>query len=181
MFCLDYVLAFASHYALCALAVDERGLALPSALLSHPLFTAPSGFAAGAAAAVLLWPIDVVRMHSVPAGTSHFAFSTIPFMTVYLGVYFGCQGSAAMRRRTPLASKLGYATVATATAALAELPFDQAKIAMSGGTLRRAALANGLRVPLGAGLLVAYDQISCSEALARRLGTTAISGSRARV
>ena len=175
MFCLDYVLAFTSHYAFCAVAVDERGLALPASVLSHPLFTAPSGFLSGIVAAVLLWPVDVVRMHSVPAGTSHFAFSTIPFMTAYLGIYFGCQGGADARRRTPLAVKLGYATAATATAAFVELPFDKAKIAMSGGTLRRAAIANGLRVPLGAGLLVAYDQIYSSEVLARRLGTTVIS------
>ena len=36
-----------------------------------------------------------------------------------------------------------------------------AKINMTGGALRSAALANGLRVPLGAALLLVYDQILC--------------------
>ena len=156
MFCLDYILAFASHFAIAALTVD-RSESLPLQ------WAIPAGGAAGLAAAIALYPVDIVRMSSVPAGQSWFAFSTIPFMTVYLGGYFGLQGTAEERRLTPLAKKCGIALGATSCAALAELPFDRAKIAMSGGGLRRAAIANGLRVPLGAGLLVAYDQIFSSE------------------
>tara|TARA_B100000780_G_scaffold238802_1_gene180338 strand:+ start:800 stop:1147 length:348 start_codon:yes stop_codon:yes gene_type:complete len=50
MFCLDFAVAFVAHYAM-ASRISE-------ALQSHPVFTFTSGAVAGAAAAVLLYPVD---------------------------------------------------------------------------------------------------------------------------
>ena len=117
MFCLDYAFGFAAHYAL---------------LMRYPLDSSPlgalfAGTAAGAAAAVLLFPFDVVR-HEVAraqgvASSSAFAMSTVPFMGAYLGLYFG----ARPRDDAPLLAKARWALVSTAVAAAVELPFDQAR------------------------------------------------------
>jgi hypothetical protein len=110
----------------------------------------------GAAAAVALYPLDIVRQMSVAPGASHFALSTIPFMTAYLGLYMlQPQGK---RQQKSLQTKLCWALAATTVAAAAEFPLDKAKHAMSGG-LRSAALAGALRIPLGSLMLIAYDQI----------------------
>ena len=60
----------------------------------------------------------------------------------------------------------------TATAAVAELPFDKAKVSISGGSVRSAAVATALRVPLGAALLLAYDQILSSAGVCREPSPT---------
>ena len=98
-------------------------------------------------------------MSTTPVGTSHFAFGTAPFMSVYLGLYF--LQPLTDRQSKPLSHKVGWAVASTASAVAVELPFDKAKISMAGG-VRRAALTSGLRIPLGAALLLAYDQIVTS-------------------
>lgn len=148
MFCLDFGCAFVVHHLLASRLSDRTQCA--------PAFTFGSGALAGGVAAVVLYPFDIVRMTTVAAGTSHFAASTIPFMSVYLGVYF--LQPRVERRAKPLQHKAGWALAATSAAAAVELPFDRAKIAMA-GSLRSAAAASALRVPLGAALLLAYDQI----------------------
>ena len=50
MFCLDFAVAFVAHYAMASHCSE--------ALQSHPVFTFTSGAVAGAAAAVLLYPVD---------------------------------------------------------------------------------------------------------------------------
>eukprot|EP00964_Phaeocystis_antarctica_P161644 scaffold133536_cov69-Phaeocystis_antarctica.AAC.5 len=50
MFCLDFAVAFVAHYAMAS--------RFSEALQSHPVFTFTSGAVAGAAAAVLLYPVD---------------------------------------------------------------------------------------------------------------------------
>tara|TARA_B110001452_G_scaffold262573_1_gene262776 strand:- start:682 stop:1182 length:501 start_codon:yes stop_codon:yes gene_type:complete len=157
MFCLDYAVAFVAHYWLASRRSEW--------LQSHPAFTFSSGAVAGGVAAVVLYPFDIVRMTTVPAGTSHFAFSTMPFMSVYLGLYF--LQPREERLRKSLGAKAGWALASTATAAVAELPFDKAKVSISGGSVRSAALATALRVPLGAALLLAYDQILSSAGVGR--------------
>mmetsp|Transcript_75087 Transcript_75087/g.125165 ORF Transcript_75087/g.125165 Transcript_75087/m.125165 type:complete len:167 (+) Transcript_75087:179-679(+) len=155
MFCLDYAFAFVAHYGLCH-SWFRLNLGLPSS----PFFTFPAGGIAGAAAAVALFPFDVVRhevLRATGSSASPFAFSIIPFMSAYLGVYF-LQNE---RQQTPLSIKASWAFGATSLAAALELPFDRAKISMAGG-IRNAAVTNALRVPLGTGLLLAYDKILTS-------------------
>lgn len=157
MFCLDYAVAFFAH---CTIASN-----FSEDVQAHPLFTFPVGAIAGGTAAVLLYPFDIVRQSTVAAGQSHFAFSTIPFMSAYLGIYF--LQPRRERHAKSLQDKTVWAVGSCAAAAAVELPFDKAKIAMAGGTLRAAAVANGLRVPLGAALLLAYDQILSSASASR--------------
>ena len=126
MFCLDFACAFAVHGLLASRFSDRTQC--------EPAFAFGSGALAGGVAAVLLYPFDVVRMSTVARGTSHFALSTIPFMSVYLGVYFS--QPRLERRAKPLRVKAGWALASTAAAAAAELPFDRAKIAMAGDSLR---------------------------------------------
>eukprot|EP00944_MAST-04C_sp_MAST-4C-sp1_P000901 g901.t1 len=96
-------------------------------------------------------------MTTVGKGASHFAFSTIPFMSMYLGVYFIRDSETRMKE--PFMNKLCWATAATGLAAVVELPFDTAKININGGNLKSAAMTSGMRIPLGALLLIAYDQV----------------------
>ena len=149
MFCLDYAAALVAHFALSSQVSEDAQ--------AHPLFTFPAGAIAGGFAAVALYPFDIVRQSTVAPGQSHFAFSTIPFMTCYLGIYF--LQPRRERVAKPLQERTLWALGSCSAAAAAELPFDKAKIAMTGGTLRSAAIANGLRVPLGSAILLAYDQI----------------------
>lgn len=118
MFCLDYAVAFFAH---CSVASN-----FSESTQSHPLFTFPAGALAGGIAAVALYPFDIVRQVAVSPGHSSFAFSTIPFMTAYLGVYFLQPHSE--RRRKPLQEKTLWALGSTSVAAAVELPFDRAKI-----------------------------------------------------
>jgi hypothetical protein len=148
MFCLDFAAAFIIHYQL-ASRVDVS-------TQSKPVFAFTSAALSGAAAAVALYPFDVVRQMSVAPGTSHFAFSTIPFMTAYLGIYLLQPHDE--RRQKPFKGKLAWSLAATTVAAAVEFPFDKAKHNMVGG-FRAAALANALRIPLGSLMLIAYDQI----------------------
>lgn len=143
MFCLDLAAAFIIHYQL-ASRVDVS-------TQSKPVFAFTSAALSGAAAAVALYPFDVVRQMSVAPGTSHFAFSTIPFMTAYLGIYLLQPHDE--RRQKPLKDKLAWSLAATTVAAAVEFPFDKAKHNMAGG-FRAAALANALRIPLGSLMLI---------------------------
>ena len=158
MLCLDYGVAFFAHYHLSRFISDD----LPNDDVGgaetrnpHPLLMFSSGALSGVFAAVVLYPIDLVRQSTVPKGHSHFSYSTIPFMTIYLGFYFSQPGN---RRDKSLSEKLTWAVPATTAAALAELPFDKAKIAMI-GSLRTAGAAALIRVPLGTALLLIYDHI----------------------
>lgn len=159
MFCLDYAIAFFSHSVLCHLVLSPP----PASSTAKPIKESssfihfPLGCAAGVSAACALYPFDIVRMTTVPNGASHFAYSTVPFMSVYLGVYF--MRSADRRASEPFMSKIFWATGATALAAGIELPFDKSKINISGGSMKSAATTTAMRIPLGALLLIAYDQI----------------------
>jgi hypothetical protein len=181
MFCLDFALAFISHATLCRFIgvrlseapsekTNPKGIkALGQAhcndsnagqrtriiLSEKPYYAFGLGAVAGSAAAVGLYPFDIVRAMSVAKNQSSFAFSTIPFMTVYLGLYFSRDRLAGESPST----KFSNALLASCAAALCELPFDHAKVNISGGSRWTAAAATALRVPLAAALLVAYDRI----------------------
>ena len=144
MFCLDFAAAFIVHYQL----ASRFGISTQS----DPLFTFTSGALSGATAAVALYPFDIVRQMTVAPGTSHFAFSTIPFMTAYLGIYMMQPQSE--RRQKPFKNKLAWAVASTTVAAAVEFPFDRAKHSMA-GSLRAAAFANAFRIPLGSLMLIA--------------------------
>ena len=149
MFCLDFAAAFVVHYNLASRVSESTQ--------SNCMFTFSSGALAGGLSAIVLYPFDFVRMSTVAPGTSHFAFGTVPFMSIYLGCYF--LQPITDRQNKPLANKVCWAMAATSLAAVVETPFDRAKISMVGGSLRTAAVASALRVPLGSALLLAYDQI----------------------
>ena len=153
MFCLDYALAFFSHSLLSRFFLDPGSPSCSSKTLIH----FPLGAMSGLTAAVCLYPFDIVRMTTVGKGASHFAFSTIPFMSMYLGVYFIRDSETRMKE--PFMNKICWATAATGLAAVVELPFDTAKININGGNLKSAAMTSGMRIPLGALLLIAYDQV----------------------
>ena len=145
MFCLDFAAAFIVHYQLASrVAISTQ---------SEPLFAFSSAALSGATAAVALYPFDFVRQMNV---APHFAFSTIPFMTAYLGIYLLQPHNE--RREKPFKDKLAWSLASTTVAAAAEFPFDRAKHNMAGG-FRAAALTNALRIPLGSLMLIAYDQI----------------------
>jgi hypothetical protein len=149
---MDYVLSFAFHFGATKLfrcISPETNLSSPSAL--------PLNFAVGTLSGLLsacaLYPFDFVRQMSVGPGVSSFAYSSIPFTTLYLGVYFS------MRDEESIASRIGWAITSTSLGCVAEFPFDKAKHSMMQGNMRSAMLAAGVRVPLGSFLLVAYDQV----------------------
>ena len=159
MFCLDYALAFVSHSILCKFLISSTSSTSSSASSNNnnTLIHFPLGAIAGTTAAIALYPFDIVRMTTVGKGVSHFAFSTIPFMSVYLGMYF--IRDVETRKNESFVNKMFWATTATGFAAAAELPFDKAKQNISGGKMKTAAVTTAMRVPLGALLLIAYDQI----------------------
>jgi hypothetical protein len=150
MFCMDYVLSFAFHFAASKLLCRaSSGNDVPSSLPLNLTIGAISGLFSACA----LYPFDFVRQMSVGPGASSFAYSSIPFTSLYLGFYF------TVRDEDSIASRIGWATVSTSMGCVAEFPFDKAKHSMMQGNMRSAMLAAGLRIPLGAFLLVAYDQV----------------------
>jgi hypothetical protein len=163
----------------------SKALLAPKPSVDQP-FTQPGGshFIAGGisglAAAVALYPFDFVRMTTTKGG-SHFAASTIPYMSMYIGenqtslaepsaktasyqmpgVYFLNPGRAneiESDEPQPFSSKVAWALGAASCASAIEFPFDRSKHQML-GSMRNAAFAAALRVPLGALLLIGYDQI----------------------
>lgn len=166
MFCLDFAFSFLGHRAVCFCSHRLFGYPKTDGLASNlPLpFALASGAAAGAAAATILYPVDLVRMYTVQPGQSHFARGTIPFMAVYLGVWAAHKNARTElgEARRPLGARFRLALGATALATLAELPFDLSKHNIAGG-LRSAAMVSTLRVPLGALLLLCYDEIASRE------------------
>lgn len=155
IFCLDFAFAFALH-ALGVRAADRR-LAFTEQG-RHIGWIFGSSAAAGLGSATLLYPFDIVRQTTVPSGARYgsFAVSTIPYMAVYMGCYFALRDE-----RAPIARKLAIAAGASTLAAAAELPFDRAKLAIS-GSARMALLTTGLRIPLASLLLVSYDHVLLS-------------------
>ena len=89
-------------------------------------------------------------------------------MSVFLGSYF-----AVRKPNDTFGLKFGYAASSTVLASLAELPFDSTKRAMA-GTVRGALFTTGLRVPLYAFMLVAYDQLWLS--LPKRIAQSSSAG-----
>ncbi|KAG8462948.1 hypothetical protein KFE25_001721 [Diacronema lutheri] len=164
MFCLDFAVSFFAHRGVCFCSHSLFGFPATDGLACNlPLpFALASGAASGAIAAVALYPFDLVRMYTVGPGQSHFAKGTIPFMAVYLGVWSAHKNAPGEERR-PLGARFRLALGSTALATLAELPFDLSKHNISGG-LRSAAMVSVLRVPLGALLLLCYDEIASGSA-----------------
>jgi hypothetical protein len=164
MFCLDFAISFFAHRGVLFVTHHVAGYPRTDGLaanLSLP-FALASGAAAGGVAATALYPFDLVRMYTVQPGQSHFAKSTIPFMAVYLGVWSTFKNTTATdgsEARRTLRGRFTLALGATAAATVAELPFDLSKHNISGG-LRQAMTLSLLRVPLGACLLLAYDEIA---------------------
>mmetsp|Transcript_11778 Transcript_11778/g.31693 ORF Transcript_11778/g.31693 Transcript_11778/m.31693 type:complete len:182 (+) Transcript_11778:88-633(+) len=171
MFCLDYAVAFATHYALLRAhreyslrtAEDEEGCdadavkrisILPSSFAGNSAL----GALAGTATAAALYPIDYVRMATVKNGCSRFALGVVPYMACYFGVFFTWGSATDSCDANCWRRKIAVATASTLAGTAAELPFDLSKHSMS-GSVRLAGLTAALRIPLGAMLLLAYDHI----------------------
>ena len=120
------------------------------------------GAVAGVGSAIALYPFDIVRMSVLQKGKSHFAFSTIPYMSIYLGTYFTLRDE-----RGSFLENFALANVSAGLGAAAEIPFDQAKLNISGST-RMAIVTTALRIPLAALLLVSYDQILVGKKIRNR-------------
>ena len=142
IFCLDFAVAFTSHYYL----LDGF-----QTFVHHPkpLHQFSLGALAGLSSALVIFPIDVVRHSTSPQKS--FAWSSITFTSVYLGLYFS------FRKETP-ASQLGWAALSSTLAVIAEYPLDYAKRNMFGHS-SLAYLTNAMRIPLATALLFSYDQI----------------------
>ena len=81
MFCLDYLFSFISHASLVYIGVGHENL-------SKPKYSYSLGAVAGFMSAFGLYPFDLVRQTVLKGtGHTHFAFSSIPFSTLYLGFY----------------------------------------------------------------------------------------------
>ena len=147
MFCLDYALSF-----VCFTALRDLGLRLKVDAPHNPAFALSAGAMSGLLSAGALYPFDFVRHGSLGAGRSSFAWSSVPFSAVYLGMYFSC------RDADSVTSRVGWSLASAAVASTVELPFDHTKRAIAGSGGRAAAMA-AARVPLGALLLFAFDGI----------------------
>ena len=124
MFCLDYALALSAHAQLCRLwaapSAEERG--------RSAAFHFAAGGAAGLVAAAVLAPFDVLRQQTVPRGASAVAWSTVPYMSVYLGAFHALRPASALSAQgserpasSALASTVLAATAASVLASAAEL------------------------------------------------------------
>lgn len=148
MFCLDYACSFAAFAALRS-AAREIGF---GDVVGSPFMSILTGATSGLFAAVVLYPVDLVRQIALAdTAKTSFALSSIPFTTCYLGLFFGWR-----RREASFSEKLGVATVATGIASLAEFPFDYSKHIMA-GSRSKALVFSSLRVPISTLLLLAFD------------------------
>ena len=164
-FCLDYAVSFSVFAGLVSLAKDRE-----VDLRSRPWLTVTFGAASGLAAAVVLWPVDLVRTIATSSGTNQmmpsknsFATCLVPFCASYIGGFF------AFRPQHPsLAEKVSCATVATALGLALEVPFDHAKHGLFGGggvALGKKArffevgVLAAIRLPFATMLLLVFDQI----------------------
>ena len=154
MFCLDFAFAFALH-AIATRALKKQEYFLSDGRNVGWIFC--SSVASGFGSACLLYPFDIVRQTVVPGSHTSFAFSTVPYMGVYMGLYFTLRDEKASNLQ-----KLALAAGSSTAAAAAELPFDKAKLAISGST-RMAMITTGLRIPLASLLLVSYDHMLLSK------------------
>jgi len=110
------------------------------------------GATSGLAAALAVAPFDFVRRGVSSSPSSVIGFSTIFYASAFFGVYFP------NRRPDSLSSQCGWALLSASAAALAELPFDQTKRALMGGSAKTQLAANALFIPFGALILVMYDK-----------------------
>ena len=168
MFCLDFAFAFIVHGMIVKWSQSE-GRFMTHSATSTPATSTPGvawtfglGAVSGVGSAIALYPFDIVRMSVLEKGKSHFAFSTVPYMSIYLGTYFTLRNE-----RGTFLEKFALANVSAGLGAVAELPFDQAKLNISGST-RMAIVTSALRIPLAALLLVSYDQILVGKKIRNR-------------
>ncbi|KAI8844087.1 hypothetical protein BJ741DRAFT_660149 [Chytriomyces cf. hyalinus JEL632] len=148
MFCLDFLTTFAFHYIIKRVNETHTRIDTESALFHYT-----SASASGLLSALILYPFDLVRIATVPTNQTTFAYSTIPFSTVYLGLYFS------NRDATSVESRFQWALTSSLLGVCVELPFDKAKWGMfRNARAGSALLTTGLRVPLAMALLLVYDE-----------------------
>ena len=144
MFCLDYGISFATFLLLTRYKPLYK-------YHNSPFFLFPCAALSGSVSAMVIYPFDIIRQATVPKGKSTFAFSTIPFTSIYLGLY--------MWQRDPssLVSQCKWAIISTCIANVVEFPLDSSKLSISGGNMYRAITISALKIPMSSFLLVAFD------------------------
>ena len=174
MFCADYVASFVVHAAIVlgmneldALYSDRSdlgtgigwrtiGLWKEDGVSLSPIAT---GAFAGFAGAAAVFPFDFVRKSLVPGKSVYISsLSTVPYASVYFGVYFSNRDPRRKR------SQCVWAAAAATAAMLCEMPFDKAKRSMFSSRAMHVG-TNLLYVPFAAMMLLMYD-----EAIKRRVG-----------
>ena len=147
MFCADYIAAFIFHggvnFHLWKIQ-DET-------LRDQWYFPFAHGAFSGLLGAICVYPMDFVRHEVIQSKNIIHNMSTVPYATVFFGLYFS------QRDKASLSSQVLWATASAGLAVLAEFPFDKAKKTMMGSS-RTLILANSLYVPFGAMILVMYDK-----------------------
>lgn len=171
MFCSDYILSFFFHAVMTYSVWDTtirnaiigRGLSqshkhAPNNAPQFMTYSAPFVFGglAGGAAALVTFPMDFVRRSVLPV-KSEFKFflgslSTVPYSSVFFGLYF------CMRDPGDVRSQARWASVSSVFGCAAELPFDKAKHAMFHGNRRTQLIVNMLYAPFASMMLIMYDK-----------------------
>lgn len=163
MFCADYIASFFFHAALSwgnlhakpsqMSALSPQLQKVISELNKHPQNHYLLGSVSGLLSSLFVYPFDFVRRGVMIDQKFSFrtSLSTVPYATVFFGLYF--------HQRDPkcLKSQCLWASGSAFLAACAEIPFDQAKLAMMGNR-RVMIMAGALYVPFGALMLVMYDK-----------------------
>ena len=150
MFCADYIAAFLFHGGI-NYQLWKNGNEKAAWCRSQWHFPFLHGALSGFLGAVTVYPMDFVRHEIIKSKSIVHNMSTVPYATVFFGVYFS------MRDKNSLKSQVCWATISAALAVLAEAPFDKAKGKMMGSP-RTLILANAMYVPFGALILVMYDK-----------------------
>lgn len=159
MFCADYIASFIYHASF-TLGLVHLGSSphygdkvKKTVQLSNPFHLYAIGALSGFCGATSVFPFDFVRrgvLHDQKLKLRH-SLSTVPYAALFFGLYFH------FRDRNSTSSQCKWALVSASSAAVAEVPFDKAKLAMMGN--RKTMLMAGLLyVPFGALMLVMYDK-----------------------
>jgi len=160
MFCADYIASFIFHGLVSAGVLESShrkylGQVTPdmvASVMATPGVPVLTGSLAGFLGASSVFPFDFVRRGVIQGRvTLRHSLSTVPYAGVFFGLYFSCRDS------TSTASQCKWALAASLSAAMAEIPFDKAKLAMLGNR-RTMVLVSGLYAPFGALMLVMYDK-----------------------
>jgi len=161
MFCADYIASFVFHGLISVGFLEGScngyfGSKFTPERTNNMLSPHGQSFLIGSLAGLFgasaVFPFDFVRRGVIQGKVKlRHGMSTVPYAGVFFGLYFSCRNS------NSTSSQFGWAFASAFGAALAEIPFDKAKLAML-GSRRTMVFVSGLYVPFGALMLVMYDK-----------------------